>query len=101
MIQRYIRGVKKCTSVSRALAKCSEIANVIDVSMGMHEKLCAETTLFEPLNDFGDAVASIDNDGLVRLFIADNRTIALQWPDGKGFNNHSMFKLKSRKLPSK
>src|SRR5579883_2332894 len=61
---------------------------MVDMRVRNQDLLRLEPVLFEPRKDFHRIVARIDDDRFSRLFIPDDRAVALQPADRKGFDDH-------------
>ena len=62
---------------------------MVDVGVGDENLLELEAELGEAAVDAAHLVAGIDDDGLVGLFIAQNRAVAGQRTDRKGLKDHA------------
>ncbi len=64
---------------------------MVDVGMRHQDLLELESQLGEALGYAAHLVARIDDDGLARLFIAQNRAVASQRTDGKRLEDHGFI----------
>jgi hypothetical protein len=64
-------------------------ADVVDVGVRDHNRLHLQGMAGEDRQDLVDVIARVDNDGFVRLLVAENRAVALQHAHGNDFVNHS------------
>ena len=63
-------------------------ADVIDMRVRDDDGFDAQRVAREDLQDLGNVVAGIDNDGFARLLVAENGAVALQHSDRQNFVNH-------------
>jgi uncharacterized membrane protein len=61
---------------------------MIDVRVRDHDGLHREPMPLHDLQNLGDIVSGIDNDSLARLFVAEDRAVALQHADRQDLVNH-------------
>jgi hypothetical protein len=61
---------------------------VIDVGVGDDDLLDLQVMLAEERENVLNVVPGVDDQGFVRGLVANDRTVALQRPDGKDFVNH-------------
>ena len=72
---------------------------MVEVGMGVENVADGESELVHLVQDPLVRSTGIDDDGLLRHWIANDRTIATKGRDGKGFSNHDGHD--ERMLPSK
>jgi|SRR5579884_220053 len=87
-VKRQIRRMQQPFS-ARALAQRPEIADVVDMRMGVDQVGRAQAARCEPPYNLVDAVAAIDHDCLAGLLVADDRAVAGERSDCKGFDKHA------------
>jgi hypothetical protein len=63
-------------------------ADVIDMCVRDDDGFDAQRVAPEDFQDLGDVVAGIDNDGCVRLLVAEDGAVALEHSDRQNFMNH-------------
>jgi hypothetical protein len=62
---------------------------MIDVGMGDHDLLDLQVMLADEPEDVLNVIAGIDDHRFASGFIADDRAVALQRPDGEDFVDHA------------
>src|ERR1700691_4629372 len=75
-------GAGGCAQFHRA-------SHVIDVGVGDDDLLDLQVMLAKEREDVLNVIAGVNDHGLARSFVADDRTVALQLPDGKDFVDHA------------
>ena len=76
-------------------------AYVIDVRVGDGDEFHLQAVASEKLHDFVDVVARIDNNCLMRGFVAQHRAVALQPAHWQNFVNHMHEKYNTLKVMSR
>ncbi len=72
---------------------------MVEVGMGVEDMRDRQSKLLHLVQDPLVRSTGIDHDGLLRHWIANDRTIATKGRDGKGFSDHGRHH--GRMLPSK
>src|SRR5947209_19141399 len=89
VIERHVRRMQQA-GCARAFPQRSEIADVVDVRVRMHEVFRARVQASETLHYFRDAVSAVDDDRFIGLIVAEDRAVAGEWTDRKRFDDQSM-----------
>lgn len=87
LVERQI-GRMQQRRPSGAGSERPEIADVIDVCVGVEQVFGAQMMPFEAFGYLRDAVAAVDNDCLTARFLGKDRAVAAKRADRKGFDNH-------------
>ena len=73
---------------TQSLLQIRNRAHVVNMSMCAHELLGTQTIFSEPGENFLRIIARIDDNRLSRLFVAQDRAVALKKSDRKCFDDH-------------
>ena len=85
-VERQVGRVKQGAAAGK-LAEASELADVVDVSVGMNEKLRAPAVAAQARDDLVDAVAAIHDECVFAALVGENGAVASERSDRKCLAN--------------
>ena len=76
---------------AKAFLDALNSAHVVDVGVRTYDLRSRQAVFFKTFEDLFRIITRINDDGLARFFIAEDRAVALQKSDGKCLDNHAVF----------